>query len=370
MTNVDDPVAIARMSRRCLRSWLGGMSDGLAPGRFRFCRTGGLVPVSGPRGQGVVCFAVKTAWHTGLWYEWDAETRCGATEFIRSFQKPTGEFKDSWLLRHVKWRSLARSVKRGRLQEWSRTLKLTVEDVVRAESRQSASTLKLVGDRMSYLLPASNVTVLDVRNFVRSLDWSLPWGAGSQVSHLAAFGAINHEVGGAVDPARLVEAALEEAEDYMDPTTGTWGVGAVSRPQRINGAMKMSTAYAWARRPLPDPERLIEYALGQTSDNDGCGLLDRLFVLHACANQVPAYRAGDIRNQAVDAMREIWGHRQPDGGFSFYRDHAQRTYYGALVSRGGAQGDMHGAVMLSWATAIALDLLGIRDELGWQLSKP
>ena len=134
--------------------------------------------------------------------------------------------------------------------------------------------------------------------------------------------------------------------------------------------MKMLAAYNWAKRPIPYPDSLIDYTLNERSSEDGCGVLDKLFVLKSASEAAPGYRVNDLEDCALEALEEIGNYRQWDGGFSFSPNRAQRRYYGALVSLGGRQSDMHGAQMFTWACAVALDLLGMREELGWQLSRP
>ena len=49
----------------------------------------------------------------------------------------------------------------------------------------------------------------------------------------------------------LLDATFDEASQFLDERTGTWGLGAISPVQRINGAMKMLTACRWANRQHP-----------------------------------------------------------------------------------------------------------------------
>ena len=98
--------------------------------------------------------------------------------------------------------------------------------------------------------------------------------------------------------------------------------------------------------------------------------MDRLFVLRNASLDAPDHRVDDMRQFALTALDEIASHRQSDGAFSFFPGRAQRAYYGALVSLGERQSDMHGTVMLTWAWAIALDILGLRERVGWRISVP
>ena len=261
--------------------------------------------------------------------------------------------------------------KHGRFREMFAGFQDEKTRAVRAETRQSAATLMLLGDRPTYALPIEWPTESSVREFVRSMDWTQPWGAGSHTSHLVAFFVMNSEVTeGHQYGAQMLDAAFEESDKYLDDSTGAWAKGNVSHVQRINGAMKMLAAYNWADRPPPYPDRLLDYTLNEVSDEDGCGILDRLFVIQQAGRWAPGYRARDVERIALEALDEIGSYRQDDGGFSFRPDSAQHRYYGALVSLRERQSDMHGAVMFTWACAVALDLLGAREEAGWQLSKP
>ena len=366
-----DPVSVANSFGGSVRSWLEEMGEGLSPGRFRFCKTRSLVPSRGKGGQVTSCFAARSAWYIGAWENWSWETREGCKRFIKSFQQPGGNFVDQWLLNSIPWSRRLILAKHGRFREMLTDFRDEKIRAVRAETKQSAATLRLVGDRPKYPLPMIWDSEASVREFVRSMDWTRPWGAGSHTSHLVAFFVMNSEMSeGSRVEVEMLEAAFSEANRFLDPNTGSWGMGEVSHVQRINGAMKMLSAHEWANRPIPYPDRLIDYTLNEESSEDGCGVLDRLFVLKRASEAAPGYRAGDLERCAVEAIDEISKYRQRDGGFSFSRTRAQRGYYGALVSLGERQSDMHGAQMFTWACAVALDLLGAREEAGWRLSKP
>ena len=366
-----DPVKVANSVRESVASWLEEMGDGLAPGRFRFCKTRSLVPTRGKKGQVTTCFAAKSAWHIGAWDGWSSERREGCKGFIKSFQQPDGSFVDRWLLNSIGWSSRIVLAKHGRLREVFSDFQNDKTRAVRAETRQSAATLMLLGDRPRYPLPMIWDSEASVREFVRSLDWMRPWGAGSHTSHLVAFFVMNSEMAvGSEDETQMLDAAFSEANRFLDANTGSWGMGDVSHVQRINGAMKMLAAHDWAKRPIPYPDSLIDYTLSERSSEDGCGVLDKLFVLKSASEAAPGYRVSDLEKSALEALEEIGNYRQWDGGFSFSPNRAQRRYYGALVSLGERQSDMHGAQMFTWACALALDLLGMREELGWRLSRP
>ncbi|HEX8616721.1 MAG TPA: hypothetical protein VF911_03950 [Thermoanaerobaculia bacterium] len=347
-----------------LGGWVERMAAGLEPGRFRYCQHRRLAPATGHRAQFVTCFAVKTACNTGLWNEWSAERREGAIAFIRSFQLPDGRFVD---------RAMHRRFALGAAFDRLRHPRATLPDEeasINAETRQSAATLLDVGVMPAHRLPETHADPESVRQFVRSLDWNVPWGAGSHTSHLIFFLHVNAKHGGAnvVDP--RIDAAFEELDRVRDPRSGTWLTGDVATQMRINGAMKVLTAYRWTGRPLEYADRLLDTALDATFAEDGCSFLNRLFVVQQAVRHCGDYRRDDVRALAARSFERVRAFHRDDGGFSFYTTRAQRRYFGAYVSLGGVQSDMHGATMLTWAIAISLELLGLSQRAGWRPTAP
>ena len=370
-----DPLIVARGYKEGVRTWLEEMSEGLLPGRFRFCKKRNLVPITGDRGQVSSCFAAKIAWHIGTWQNWSATNREGCLQFIESFQQPDGYFVDGWLMSRIEWSIRIMLAKHGKLKPLAASFVNNCSDektrARRAVTRQSAGVLWLLGRCPQFRLPIEHESETSVRLFVRSMDWSYPWSAGSHTGHLIAFAVMNARLQN-VSPLEnaLMHAAFDESDRFLDLGTGTWGLAGASHEQRINGAMKMLTAYGLAGRQIQYPERLLDYTLDTASSENGCGILDRLFVIQQANKHVPDYRRTDVEKIALEALNEIGKYHQDDGGFSFSQARAQRSYYGALVSLGGKQGDLHGTLMFTWACAVVLDLLGLRNEAGWQLGIP
>jgi hypothetical protein len=359
-----------------LRHWLDAMAEGLPDGRFRFCAKGSLVPTSGFASQFVTCFAMKAAWQSGIWESWPEERKFACIEFIRSFQNHDGWFHDPWL----------ETASRPRLREWARVLLESLrgqgnisallnwhEMNLRAETRQSASTLLMVGAVPEHPLPMPWKTPVDVLSFLKGLNWRFPWSAGSHLSHLAFILKVNNMYfpGTSVQES-MFEAINEFLAEIRDKESGSWFQGKVSDRDKINGAMKVLTAWQWMDVPLPDCRRLVDLAIAQPPLSNGCGFLNRLFVVYAARRGCPSgYRLHDVKKLAQDSFQRISRFRKTDGGFSFYEKHAQTGYYGARVSKGFPISDMHGAAMMAWAIAICAELSGggIPHLRGWRAHK-
>jgi len=156
----------------------------------------------------------------------------------------------------------------------------------------------------------------------------------------------------------LVEEILALLAHLRDPHTGTWFRGNPSLRLKLNGAMKVLTGLHWLDRPNLQGNSLLDFALSQPFEEDGCGFLNRLYVVHEAAKMSPSgYRAGEIRDLAWKALRAALRFQRSDGGFSFYESHSQTSYYGALVSKGLPVSDLHGCAMITWAIGLCVDML-------------
>lgn len=354
--------------------WLDELSVDLPLGRFRFCLSGSLVPVEGSAGQFATCFAMKIAWQTGIWGDWPQGKKDACIRFIQSFQRGDGFFYDSWL--HVKSRVNIRdlvSALLGRVS-WRYLLRKKIDNL-RAETRQSASTLLMVGSSPLGALPVEVNSADDIKKYIQALDWTNPWAAGSHFSHLIFFLVVNnYSFGTPKKLDELLAACLAEINSYFDIESGTWFAGNPANDIKVNGAMKILTALQWMEMSYPDLRRLMDFALEQSFVPDACGLLNRLFVVQQAGKGVaPEYKRCERLNLAQRALSELVGFQNEDGAFSFYCNKSQPNYYSAKVSAGQSVSDLHGTVMITWAIAIALEIIadiGHGNGYGWVGQKP
>ena len=357
--------------RNDIITWLDKMSAGLEPGRFRYCSKGSLMPTTGPQAQMPTCFAMKIAWQIGLWDTWEKEKRDACVDFIKSFQKPDGYFYDPWLAKSAKIRLKEYILLLlGRIS-WQPLKERPIENI-RAETRQSASTLLMVGEAPKYPMPQEINTVDEAVEFVHGLDWRNPWGGGSHFSHQLFMLTVNGEYFDKPKNKEIIEAMLDALSKYHDPKTGTWwSVQNTSDYYKINGAMKIYSGLQWLPNPYSESKVLLDYALEQPFEEDGCGVLNRLFVVYQAHLSCPEnYRKKEIKELAEKALVEFLKFRGTDGAFSFFMNAAQKSYYGARVSRGENVSDIHGTTMFVWAIAITLELLGQNAKSGQSLWTP
>lgn len=322
---------------------------------------------------GVRCFVAKTLWTTGIWHRLQEAERQLHVEGIRSFQLPPrsnslapdsgGSFWDpaviSELTRRQQW------WRRHRAQS-----RLQIQQALLAETKQALATLAGVGERPRWPFLDLPLTTDDLRIRCESMDWSRPWAAGGQTAALAACYSIQREAIGTevVDP--LLQYLREFFASLLDPETGAYFRG--NRPPQhgelINGAMKVLTALSWLEVPVHRPEALIDACLAVEPRSEGCHIVDALYVLDQCL-RVSDYRRPDAVHFALLGLKLIRHHYNADGGFSYWVGRSQTSYYGVTISTGRPVSDIHGTCLLTWAIALALNIIG-DNFLNWSTLKP
>ncbi len=296
--------------RANIADWLEQMAEVLEPGRFRFCSRGSLVPTQGQQAQFATCFAMKIAWQIGIWESWPTERKRGCIAFVKSFQNPDGWFIDQWLFRQAKPGLKERAgAYLQRILGGNPPQEKDARDLIniRAETRQSASTLLMVGDMPTYQLPLECSSTEEVERFIFSFDWSRPWAAGSHLSHLLFMLSVNEKFfDKTFVNAPLIDAAMACLAKLRDPGSGCWCQGNPDPVERINGAMKVFSGLQWLDRPYPDCRRLLDYSLDRPFQDDGCGFLNRLLVVFHARQGVPqGYHEEVIQKIARRALDRI-----------------------------------------------------------------
>jgi hypothetical protein len=367
--STEETIRFASELKDSVGLWLEEMNHGLEPGRFRFCKKGSLVPEHGHQGQFVTCFAMRIAWFTGVWDAWPQPYRNACINFVSSFQQEDGRFVDKQMLGRTFLGSAYGLLRRGKYLE---LLQEVIPRSIRAETRQSATVLLMVNAKPTYTLPFADISHQFVMKYVRNLPWENPWAAGSHASHLIFFLYANGFYrNNPYNYRELIDTAFDELDRRRDQLTGTWGTGTIESRIRVNGAMKVLTAHMWTGRPLKYARELLDFALNSQFDENGCSFLNRLLVVHETSKHVdPGYRNSEIEELAFKYLDQTRKFMRSDGAFSYNIKRAQLRYDNAWVSLGGEQSDMHGTMMLTWASALCLDLLGLREQLGWHICRP
>ena len=338
---------IAEVSER-LPGFLVGMQGAGRPGFHRYSWSGDLYPERVHWGLGNTVFAAK-CWHTigdrGL----DADQRRAMAGFIRGFKRRDGQITDrllhAWLLPQDALRLARRAG-----GESART------QMQRAETRQAYSALRLLGEPAETPIPDAATGPGGVEAYIDGLDWNKPWSAGSHFSHLLFF------LAGSGHPQRdeLTDRAVARVQALQRPD-GSWYVGEAPLAQRINGAMKVLTALRLADRLSFDNSRaLIDTCLAATHDAQACDNFNVVYVLNYAGKLADGYRREEIERFCIDRLAVYRRHYHRErGGFSFWPGAAGTHYYGARVSRGRDEPDVHGTSLFMWGLSIIAQLLGL-----------
>lgn len=346
------------------------------PGRFHPC-VEGATELGHRVALGFSCLALKTYYTLGLWERLPSEEQEAWIAFMKSFQvdgKCGGDrvthnaFIDppvmGYLTAQVPWH-------RRLIERFFPPKHLTdPQRAIIGETKQAIATLAQIGEMTERPYRGFPTTPGAVETYLARLDWSQPWGAGAHMATLAVF--FKSQALRFLAPQetqRLLNACIRFVEGVVDKETGTYFQGPI--PEHailINGAMKVLTALDWLEVPIHYPERLIDTCLERLPSEDGCHLVDAVYVLYRCSQQTQ-HRKTKIQAYCAQVLDMTKKHHNSDGGFSYNVRRSQTHYYGVPISRGLAESDIHGTCLLAWAVAMLLEILD-DNQVGWWVIKP
>lgn len=344
--------------KNSLCSFLDHQMDKTIPGYFSYSFSGDIFVNKQTSNLAGSIFALKLYRLLGVQ---DKDIIQPLTRRILSFQEADGTFRDPFVCRKRMFRNILSNLKRGRFTD------LNNARYIHAETRQALSALMLYHtfpERLSFTIPTSPS---DVEKFLRSLDWTHPWGAGSHFSHLMFFLSLMKSVGQIEDQTYrdAQQSSLIFADSLQHKIDGAWYQGNPSHRQKVNGAMKVITGLMVDDLPIKYPERLIDLSLIQspTSTADACDQINQILVLRYADEQCDhRYRRDEIEKFCFETL-EIWQeyYHPTLGGFSFHKHRANDRYYGAKVSLGLNEPDIHGTVMFVWGLSMMKHLVPIES---------
>jgi hypothetical protein len=311
------------------------------PGFFHYSLSGDLYGENVNWGLGNTVFAAKIYYTLGQVQTLSGSDVENMVGFIKRFQRSDGSIYDPLVNRKAALINVLSAIKNLNFSNWRPTL--------------------------PYLKLPQRCD--DIDRYLSRLDWSKPYHAGSHASHLLFFLQINREMGtypeaNNDDP---VEYTINWLGRLQSSEDGGWHRGrGIPVRQRINGAMKVVTGLVAVGRPdFAYPEKLLDLCLSGIQYEQACDILDAIYVVHY-ANKLTAgqYRYSDIEQFCYNWLTTCHEHYFPEvGGLSFYKQEANRYYYGAKITQGKKEPDIHGTVLLLWGVALVSQILGIDREL-------
>jgi hypothetical protein len=240
-----------------------------------------------------------------------------------------------------------------------------------AETRQSLSALMLYGELPNNLkldIPSSKE---EIEKYLNSLNWNEPWGAGSHFSHLMFFYRVAKESGqiSLKQFDTYINIAIEWINNIYHTDTGGWYKGDQTNRYIVNGAMKILTGLiAVDKVYIANPKALIDTCLEATNDLDACDNFNIILVLNYASKQLQRnYRQKEIEAFALNRLQKYKAHyKKEQGGFSFFLNGANTRYYGAKITKGLNEADMHGTFLFLFGISIIIQILGLEDEFGFR----
>ena len=349
-----------------VRGFLEKLRSNSRPEFYRYSLSGDLHGEERHWGLGNTVFAVKILYTLGDIEKMASPRKKKLADFITSFQRADGLISDPLIYRL----SLLNNIKHAvRTFDFSN---INGVKTGRAETRQSMSSLQLLGEKPKFLFADIPYTPEGVDRFLAALDWSDPWSAGSHFSHLLFFYEYNAEVFGyrPAESRELISWAIDYVNRMQSKHEGVWYRGTGTSLQlKINGAMKILTGLKAAQRmSFSYPERMIDLVLSALNDEHSCDNFNIVLVLKY-ANEMTggSHRLAEIQDFCRRRLLIYRQYYHPDvGGFSFYKGRSNTTYYGARITKGLNEPDIHGTCLFLWGIALITQILGVQEQFGLQ----
>ncbi len=311
---------------------------------------------------GFSCYAMKCYFMLDKWNQLDNKIKENWKKHINSFQSlnnkfPNNSFIDKTVLDDYEKFNLQKDLKN--LFKFSvntigikkyELSKQRLNKTIVAETKQAISTLYMVGDKnqLPYLdFPKKEE---DIFNHLNLFDWDKPWNAGAQFASLCVF--VSTQLNG-VEKIDAVNSLVKFINSKVNEGTGLYFENKLPNSvESINGAMKVLTGFEWLESKIHYPEKIIDYCLSQEPNNEGCDLVDIVYVLNRCGKQTE-YKKAEIIKYLNFVESLIMKHFiEDDGGFSYFLEKSQTHYYGVKISEGLAKADIHGTTLLIWALSL------------------
>ncbi len=329
------------------------------PGFFHYSLSGDLYDENTHWGLGNTVFAVKSFYTLNLLNKLPKQDRKDMANLIKSFQKSDGTIFDPLVKQKAFWREKLSAIKHNDFNNFFH------QQTIRAETRQAVSALKLLDEKPDIYPKQFPKSTEEIRTYLSVLNWTKPWAAGSHFSHLLFFLA-NSDLS---NKNHLIDYAINWISSIQNPKTGAWYKNDPSLQQKINGAMKILTGLrAVNKMRFSYAEKLIDLALKTKNNKHACDNFNVIYVLKY-ANEATEYqyRNKEIKDFATKLLSSYRKFYWPEhGGFSFFEKRSNDHYYGATITKGLAEPDIHGTTLFLWGLSLLAQILEIKDQLGFQ----
>lgn len=337
--------------------FLNKLKSKKTPGFYHYSLLGDLYDENYHWGLGNAVFASKVYYMLNCLSQ---REKINLANFIKSFQHNNSYIFDPLIYKLTLSDRIKQSILAFDLT------KLSSKQTKRAETRQAFAALACLNQKPNEPFLDVPYTKFETRQYLERLNWDRPWDAGSHFSHLLFFWEYNKRFFNykVQDSNILKKYALDWISSLQSPTNGSWYQGSPSNTEKINGAMKMLTGFAAANiHSFNHPDKLIDLCLKSASDRQACDNFNIIYVLYCCSKKAN-HRRKEIKDFCLKRLNIYRQYYFPKiGGFSFYKNKANDVYYGAIISKGLNEPDIHGTVMFLWGIALISRILKLNLKL-------
>lgn len=336
-------------------------------GNYQYCLRGNLVSSRIDEGHFTSSFIMRAFIHLNKIENIEKKDKEYYVATINKLQNNDGLISDKWLLSKINFNILEHIAYFLGRRAKPVNIKIKKEKILFAETRQDLPILIALGKKPSKLIKTALKSKTAINNFFNDLDWSNPWDAGSHFSHQIVFLKINDIINNNNNNKELIEFCLELLDTIRNEIDGTWHIDCKQNNIKINGAMKIFSALQWLDNVKVNEnlnKRLFNLALLQPNSTDGCGFFNNLFVIYNCIKYDKSLLSEfSLINYLQNIFVAIKKFQRDDGGYSFYSDKSQTKFYGAVVSKGYVESDLHGTSMITWAFVIISNLIEMQSNI-------
>lgn len=321
---------------------------------FKYSYSGDLYDSNTKWGLGQLVFVTKIMYMISKIKNLNPPYRSNLISSINAFQTKDGYYTDTTLFKQNNIQRMISKLFKGRQSSSSH------EKTKRAETRQSFAALLALNSKPIYPFLHIPYSEGGIDRYLATLDWTRPWDSGSHFSHLLFFLHYNRELFGLHqdDADHHIDYAIDWVNKLQSSSDGCWYKRPAPNSQKVNGAMKILTGLAAANKlNFSYPERIIDTSLKIVDHSDACNDFNVVYVLYCCSKMVE-YRTDEIRDFCLRRLHQYQEYYFEDkGGFSFHKNRANERYYGARITKGLNEPDIHGTVMFLWGITLISKIL-------------
>lgn len=221
------------------------------------------------------------------------------------------------------------------------TNEIKFRKAVNAETKQAIATLIEIGSKNKNIIQL-NKDDDQVLKDLNGLNWETPWSAGGQFSTYCVY-TDSQDWG--------IELLLKKfITKLANNETGSYYTNfPKTNREVINGAMKVISGLDWIQEEIHYPKQLIDFCLKNKPIVEGCDIVDYVYVLYKCSQQVD-YRKNEINKVLGETLSDlIQLYKRDEKGFSYFKGKSQTFYYGVEISKGQNFADIQSTTLCVWA---------------------